>query len=143
MLLESIHENLRRSTNARAIFGPGAGDSLHVNRRQADVVERRQMLEQVVELEHHAGLGHLDVTRVRLLEAREHAENRGLARSGEPHERHDLAGAGMKLDPGQDGAGAARQAQAADAERRVHDAAAFQRCSSRRARCESGSDIDR
>ena len=78
--------------------------------RERDVVGDRQMREQRVVLEHHAeipGMRRLiedrasveqDVPGRRLLEAREHHQGRGLARSGRTQERQEFSGLDRKVE---------------------------------------------
>src|SRR5665213_57633 len=121
-------------------------DTVRMHRRETDVVERREMLEQAVILEHHAGPAALDadVARVVALEARDHAKNGRLARARRPHEDDDLAVAGGERDASQYLARSAAQTDVAQLEhRRRHAVAAFHRRSRRAAIAASGSDIAR
>jgi len=63
----------------RALSGLGDGHAQHLDRRQRNVVDRAEMLEQVVELEHHADLGGRHVAGIAGFQSCDHAQHRRLA----------------------------------------------------------------
>jgi hypothetical protein len=125
------------------VLGPCACQVLHVDGRQAHVLHRGEVLEQVVELEDHARLGHRDLLGVGALEPGQDTQDGGLARARQAHQGHDLAGGSIEVDARQNRPVAAPEPEPAHAERGAHDVATFQRSSSFRARCDSGSDMAR
>ena len=132
-------------------------------RRQRDIRERRQVIEQAVELKDHAYLppqlphdgrrrcawtqrhvAYLDGPTLERFKGGDRAQDRGLARSGLTHQRHDLAAGDLKRHPAQDHPCCTPQPDVANRDDDVaHDVGAFHRCSSLRASADSGSDIAR
>lgn len=129
---------------------------------QGDVVEGRQMGEEVVELKDDAHVApqrmqprlagrrarpqrdavQIDPALVKPVERDDGPERRGLAAARQPHQRDPLAAADLQVHPAQDRPVAPGQPKAGDGEHRAGQRVAH-RCSSRRARRESGSDIAR
>ena len=70
--------------------------AVRVDRRQADVLDRRQVLEEAMKLKDHAGASAVDrdVTRVVSIETGNRAENRRLARARRSHDAHDFPARG-------------------------------------------------
>src|SRR5207245_9688482 len=112
-------------------FGVGAGNARDMRRRERDVVQGRQMLEEIVELKDHsnaaAKLAHhvarrqrtgakryaVDVDRsgIELLEGRDAAKRGGFSAAGESHQRDQLAAGGAQTDAPQDLARSASHSQ--------------------------------
>ena len=74
------------------------GNPGHMPRRQRHVVEGRQVLEEMVELEHHADLAGGDLSGIRRVESGNHSQNGGLAGSRPSHQRDHLPGARVEVD---------------------------------------------
>src|SRR5262245_11028636 len=154
----------------RASFRFLLRDTVHVNRRQPDVLHSRHVLEQAVELKHHAHLAPqlaeqggyrwppdqgdaIDRNRTPFerLQAGNRPEQRRFSGSRGAHERHDLAAIHGERGAGQDWTGTALQVNVADGHDRIegvvqrcrHAVGAFHRSSSLRAAADNGSDIAR
>jgi hypothetical protein len=149
---------------SRAFLRFGAWHLLDMHGRQPHVVQRREVLEQRVQLEHEAHLPvkgadglvswqlaraqpyaiDLDFAGLEGLQAGDGTQHGGLAASGETHERDDLASHGPGVHPAEDLARPATQPKTPHVEHRpVQAVGIFHRSSSRRARCDKGSDIAR
>jgi hypothetical protein len=136
---------------------------VYMDRRQRDVVEHAQMLEQAVKLEDHPGLltqptHHCRIERtgaddetvdrhlpaIERLQSQHRPQDGRLTRPRRTHQRYDGARLDLQIDAGQDRPAAARQMEIADVDRQgVHMVAAFHFFSMRRASADSGSDIAR
>jgi hypothetical protein len=117
---------------------------LHVNRGEPDVVQSRQVLEEKMELEHHAGLCARDLAGVAQLEAGDDAKDGRLPRPRESHQGDDFSRTGLEIDASQNLSRTAAEPQASNTEHRGgHGVGIFHCASSRRARAPSGSDIAR
>ena len=63
----------------------------HVHRREHHVLQGRQVLEEMVELEHHADASDLDLAMIERIEAGDTAKHGRLSGSRRPHEGEALA----------------------------------------------------
>ncbi len=142
-------------------------DAVRVHGREADVVERGQVLEQAVKLEDEADFapqaaqrcpatrcrrrvagGERDIldgnlSRLERLEPRNRAKDGRLAGARRSHDAGELALSDRKAGATQDFLQAPAEMYVAQFENRVHDVGAFHRRSSRRATAASGRDIVR
>jgi hypothetical protein len=156
--------NAQRSQELERVpFGVCRSNAVGDDRRQPHILQRRQMLEETVELEHHAdlpaqlphkGSGHkaatdrdavdFDRSAFEWIEAGNGSQDRGLARSRRSHERNDFSPCHVDADAGEHSPRAAAQMNIAQPhDNLAHGVGAFHRCSSRRASAASGSDIAR
>src|SRR5437762_1571372 len=142
----------------RALFRIRACNFRDVKRRERDVVDRAEMLEQIVHLEDHADVAaqiaqrrtrrratrregnavDVDDAGIERLERRDRAQDRRLAAAGESHQRDQLAALDAEADAAQHFARAAQKTKVLDAQN--HSPAILQRASSRPASRASGSD---
>jgi hypothetical protein len=149
---------------ACSAFGFAQGHAINVNWRKPHVFDHRQVLKEMMELEHHPDLAaecvkydrcvalacaedqlfDLNASGLKDLKARDRAQNRGLACSGRPHQRHEFPVSNVEGYIRKHTARATAKLDLPQTERCAgHAVAAFQRRSSRRASAASGSDIAR
>jgi hypothetical protein len=147
------------TSSLRRVFGR---HRMGVYRRQADVVQYRKVLEQVVKLKHHPDFSakpaqgarrrqpstlerhivHDNTARLERFERANRPKDRGLPRTRRSHERDELAPPNVERDALEDPSRPPKQAHVDEPQYPfVHAVGAFQRRSSRRASAASGSDI--